>query len=222
MSGSGRGQLLYSHPCPPLFATSISQRVSPLPLSRLSRRVRPACACGREEGRAPALRSRPLPGRCNLPPAGHGEGPGPRSPPRSGAPAAASAGQARAPESGRGGGRRGGPAAAGRGLARVRRLTGPAGREALAGVAHLGGVADLEQVQPVRVPVVDDVGEFAPLLLPAAAAAARHPRRARRRRRGAAPGPGPGPLSRAPDGAGGPSVPAGKGKRRLSPRPLPA
>lgn len=74
----------------------------------------------------------------------------------------------------------------------------------------LGGVADLEQVQPVRVPVVDDVGEFAPLLLPAAAAA-RHPRRARRRR-GAEPGPRPGPLSRAPDGAGGPSVPAGEGR----------
>lgn len=128
---------------------------------------------------------------------------------------------ARARALGRGGGRRGGPAAAGRGLARARRLTGPTGREALARVAHLGGVADLEQVQPVRVPVVDDVGEFAPLLLPAAAAA-RHPRRARRRGAEPGPGPGPGPLSRAPDGAGDPSVPAGEGRDRLSPRPLPA
>lgn len=73
----------------------------------------------------------------------------------------------------------------------------------------LGGVADFEQVQPVRVPVVDDVGEFAPLLLPAAAAA-RHPRRARRRGAEPGPGPGPGPLSRAPDGAGVPQSRPGR------------
>lgn len=43
-------------------------------------------------------------------------------------------------------------------------------------IAHLSGGADLEQVQPVRVPVVDNVGQLAPLLFPAAAAtAARHP-----------------------------------------------
>lgn len=34
-------------------------------------------------------------------------------------------------------------------------------------VAYLCGPADLEQVEPVGVPVVDDVGQFPPLLLPA-------------------------------------------------------
>lgn len=103
----------------------------------------------------------------------------------------------------------------GRGLRRARCLTsgrpGPCGR---AGVAHLGGGADLEQVQPVRVPVVDDVGEFTPLLLPAAAA--RHPRRARRRRepsrgRGRALSAEP----RARSGGGG-RQPAGEGPALLS------
>lgn len=35
------------------------------------------------------------------------------------------------------------------------------------GVSYLCGPADLEQVEPVGVPVVDDVGQFPPLLLPA-------------------------------------------------------
>lgn len=35
-------------------------------------------------------------------------------------------------------------------------------------VSYLCGPADLEQVEPVGVPVVDDVGQFPPLLLPAA------------------------------------------------------
>lgn len=34
-------------------------------------------------------------------------------------------------------------------------------------VPYLCGPADLEQVEPVGVPVVDDVGQFPPLLLPA-------------------------------------------------------
>lgn len=34
-------------------------------------------------------------------------------------------------------------------------------------VSYLCGPADLEQVEPVGVPVVDDVGQFPPLLLPA-------------------------------------------------------
>lgn len=34
-------------------------------------------------------------------------------------------------------------------------------------LSYLGGLADLEQVEPVGVPVVDDVGQFPPLLLPA-------------------------------------------------------
>lgn len=38
--------------------------------------------------------------------------------------------------------------------------------------AYLCGPADLEQVEPVGVPVVDDVGQFPPLLLPVARHAA--------------------------------------------------
>lgn len=93
--------------------------------------------------------------------------------------------------------------------------------------AYLGGGADLKQVQPVRVPVVDYVGQLAPLLFPAtaaAAAAARHPPQQPFGAPGATHSPG-GPrraarlLCGVPDGS-----PKGEGVERSAPRcrPWPA
>lgn len=109
MSGSGRGQLHYSRPCPPPFATAISQRVSLLRLGAAcpAGSGRHVPAGGKGGRRTPALRSLPLRGHCNLPSPGHGEGPDPRSPPRNGA--AASAGEPVPEALGRGRGAAQGP-----------------------------------------------------------------------------------------------------------------
>lgn len=107
------------------------------------RAPRPRLRAGRPAKHVPATPASPAPRR----------GTGDRAPP---APGAATPGPGARPA--REGVPEGGRASPGRGGPR------PA--------AYLGGLADLEQVQPVGVPVLDDVGQLPPLLV---AAARRHP-----------------------------------------------